>query len=61
MNSVCSGSIAAATAAICFGSVVSSTWIIGLPLRGPTISAKTSGPRLDPPMPRSTADRYWAA
>ena len=40
------------------GSVVSSTCSFGLPAALPKISDSTSGPRLDPPMPSSTASLY---
>ena len=38
---------------ICAGSVESRTWSFGKPGFAPKVSAKTSGPRLEPPMPSS--------
>ena len=57
MNSVRLRSTAPSVAAICAGSVESSTCNSGKPLVVPNVCRITSAPRLDPPMPSSTACR----
>ncbi len=54
MNSVRAGSILLSMVRICAGSVELRTRSSGLPGCRPKVSARTSGPRLDPPMPRRT-------
>ena len=52
MNSVLPRSTARSIALICAGSVLSSMWKRGQPGCRPKVSPSTSGPRLDPPMPK---------
>ncbi len=54
MQSVFERSTRACSAAICAGSVLSSTSSSGKPACRPNVSASTSGPRLEPPMPSSS-------
>ena len=54
MNSVLPRSTARSIALICAGSVLSSMWKRGQPDCGPKVSPRTSGPRLEPPMPSRT-------
>ena len=54
MNSVLSRLIDASVRCTCAGSVESTMRRFGKPSACPKVSASTSGPRLDPPMPRTT-------
>ena len=54
INSVLPRSTARSIALICAGSVLSSMWKRGQPDCGPKAAPKTSGPRLEPPMPSRT-------
>ncbi len=54
-NKVRLGSMRRSKSAICAGSVESSTWSFGKPGFEPKVWPSTSGPRLDPPMPNSSA------
>ena len=54
-NTVVAGATRSSMALTCWGSVESSTWSRGNPGVGAKVAASTSGQRLDPPMPRTTA------
>ena len=54
MNSVFAKSTLFSKALTCAGSVESSTCNSGKPAILPKVFVKTSGPRLDPPMPKSS-------
>ena len=57
MKSVRRRSISRSSERICAGTVESRTWSTGWPGTRPKVRAKTSGQRLEPPMPSTTA---WA-